>query len=102
VLAVFPAVEAASDDELLASAVGRPDLVVETMNVLITAGHWAVIGNAPIVEDVPIPVFVVPVGLDRIYYIQNINGELVRPAIGDEIETLRTPKSFSPALVDGS
>jgi hypothetical protein len=70
------------------------------MNVLITTGRWSVIGHAPIVGDIPIPVYVIPVGLDRIFHVQDINGNLVRLATSNEAETLRMPKSFSPALVE--
>lgn len=100
VLAVFPATNAGSDAAVVGQLKQEPHLIVETMNVLIGTGHWAVIGNASVAPNMPLPVYVVPVGLDRIPYLQDVEGNILRPATQTEAESLRMPASYSPALVE--
>lgn len=99
VLAVFPAADASHDEDLRGQLAKEPQLVVET-SAPIDTGDWSVFGHAPVGANIPIPVYVVPVGLDRVFYIQDINGKLLRPATAVEIDLLRMPASFSPTLVE--
>ena len=100
VLAVFPSTTAGSDAAMLNQLKQEPQLIVETMNVLIGTGRWAIIGNAPVAPDMPLPVYVVSVGMDRTPYLQDIEGNILRPATQAEAESLRMPSSYSPALVE--
>lgn len=99
-LAVFPAATANSGADLLGQLGQAPQLVVETMDTLLEIGGWTVAGSAPVSDDIPIPVYVVPVGLDRDFYIQEVDGNLPRRASAAEVESLRLPVSFSPASVE--
>lgn len=99
-LAVFPATTANSDADLLDQLTKAPQLVVETMDVLLETGDWSIVGNAPVSDHIPIPVYAVPVGLRQDLYIQKVNGHLVRRATAAEVESLRPPVSFSPAHVE--
>ena len=100
-VAVFPAVESTrSDDELRRMIHLKPNLVVTTMSSSIRAGQWAVIENADVSHDIPIPVYVVPVGPQQIDHLQDAHGKIYRPASPEEARELRAPTSFSPVAVE--
>jgi hypothetical protein len=83
------------------TAHGKPELLVETMDLRIRDGSWKVFGNRPISTGIDIPKYKVPVGGGD-FFIQDINGNLERPATPDEATRLRGQKSFSPALVENA
>jgi hypothetical protein len=97
VLAIFSATTGGLIGDQLSNA---PSLVVETMGGRIRTGEWKKVGRSELSSHVPIPVYVIPVGLERTPYLRDVNGNLVRPATEEEARTLRRPKSFSPALVE--
>jgi hypothetical protein len=77
----------------------QPILVAETMDTRLTSGEWEIFGNAAI-EDPSPSLTVVPIGLDGQQWLQDFEGNLLRPATPQEISALRTRKSFSPAAVE--
>lgn len=89
---------------------GRPTLVAVTFDSLIQTGSWTIVGRKEPDPAVPIPVYKVEVSSLRNTYLQDVRGEILRPATNDEIRNLTAPVTYSAAafqkalrlLVDGS
>ncbi|WP_412538481.1 hypothetical protein R8Z50_21815 [Longispora sp. K20-0274] len=75
-------------------------LIAQTMDARIGTGNWVVIDNVPVSGEVPIPIYKVQAGPGSSWYIQDIDGNILREARPAEIEVLRIPKSFSPVAVE--
>jgi hypothetical protein len=100
-VAVYPGhseiVESADLERLSTS---RPVFTVETMDLFIKNGRWAVLGKwAPVVES-PIPVYKTQFEPGGPFFEQRIDGSIGGQLADEEAIHLKRQKSFSPALVE--
>jgi hypothetical protein len=77
-----------------------PVFLVATVDESIKSGRWELVGNRNPSRDLPIPAFKVQVGLGGDCYLRNFRGEIGRKASLEEVQMLRSHKSYSPGLVE--
>jgi hypothetical protein len=82
--------------------IDTPIFLAETMDTSIEDGVWRIVGNRQVSPHIPIPVYKIPVGLQGEYHLQDVYGQIIRRLTEKEARLLRSPKSYSPALVEGA
>jgi hypothetical protein len=86
--------------DLKALVESPPVFLVETMDLRIRDGSWAMIGNAKPSVEIPIPVYKTQLEFGGDFYVQEIDGTIGKRLTSDEAASLRRQKSYSPAAVE--
>jgi hypothetical protein len=66
----------------------------------IAAGEWAIVGNRPVADDMPLPAFKEMVGSPDRVDVVDFSGDRRRPAIGEEAEWLPNRKIIAPVRLE--
>jgi hypothetical protein len=66
----------------------------------VNAGHWAVIGNRPVSQDVPLPAYKESVGASARVDVVDFSGERRRPASETEAERLPNRTFVAPVRLE--
>jgi Immunity protein 26 len=93
----FPVGELPSASEVTALPIA---FLALSMDAKVHAGHWVVVGNAPLPERLPLPAFKEAVGSPQRVDVVDYSGKRRRPARGSEAEWLPNRTIVAPVRLE--
>jgi hypothetical protein len=96
---VYPLGSTPSPEEVVTDRVA---FLALSMDAKLAAGHWAVIGDAPVRRDLPLPAYKETVGAPGHVDVVDYTGERRRPAAASEAELLPNRSIVAPVRLENA
>jgi hypothetical protein len=99
--AIFDVTVPAGDSFDVGEAMGHRVLFLAlSLDAKLSAGHWRIVGNAPVPDGLPLPAFKEVVGGPGHVDVVDFSGERRRPADSSEVELLPNRKVVAPVRLE--
>ena len=83
-------------------AVDRIALLALSFDAKIHVGDWKIVGNAPVVDNLPLPAYKVAIGTPDEVYVEDYSGQRQRRATRSEVDLLPYRTFVAPVRLENA